>query len=164
MTRPPRSLVRLAPLALALALVACDKRVDHSRAEDLVRSSLRGQGLELALVTCPQGVVAKPGTSFECTGKDDDGTVGTIDVKIEADETFSLRLRERYVDQEKFGAEMAKRLAKEQQRTVEVRCPKKAVIVKKGVRFSCDLREGSAQKRATFTYVDDAGQVDVKVD
>lgn len=164
MARRKAPLARLALLGLAALACACEKRVDHNRAQDLVRSSLRTEGLELAFVTCPSGVSAKPGTTFECTGKDDDGTVGTIEVRIGADETFSLRLRERYVDQAKFGLEMEKRLAKEQQRTVEVRCPAKAVIVKKGVRFSCDLREGGVAKRATFTYEDDAGKVDVKID
>lgn len=158
-------LAALVATALPAALaVGCEKRIDHARAEDLVRSSMRAQGIELTLVACPDRVVAKPGVVFQCTGKDDEGTTGTFDVRVLPDETFSLQLRERYVDEEKFGVEIAKRIAAESKRVVEVRCPKRAVIVRVGVTFSCDLREGGVSKKATFTYRDDAGAVDVKIE
>jgi hypothetical protein len=158
-------LARLVSLAAAGVLGAgCEKRIDHARAEDLVRSSMRAQGIDLTLVACPDQVVAKPGVVFQCTGKDDEGSTGTFDVSVLPDETFSLQLRERYVDEEKFGAEIAKRIAAESKRVVEVRCPKRSLIVRTGVRFTCDLHEGGVSKKATFTYRDDAGAVDVKIE
>jgi hypothetical protein len=158
-------LAPLAPLALVGALAAgCEKQIDHARAEDLVRSSMRAQGIDLSLVACPDHVVAKPGVVFQCTGKDDEGSTGTFDVTVLPDETYSLQLRERYVDEEKFGGEIAKRIAAESKRVVEVHCPKRVVIVRVGVHFSCDLHEGGVSKKATFTYRDGEGAVDVKIE
>ena len=128
-----------------------------------MRSSMRDQGIELTAVACPDRVIAKPGVTFACTGKDDEGTAGTFDVTVLPDETFALQLRERYVDEAKFGDEIAKRIAAESKRAVEVRCPKRSLIVHVGVHFSCDLREGGVAKKATFTYRDELGAVDVNI-
>lgn len=80
----------LAALALASTLLlACGKtKIDHTKVEEAIKSGIKAQvkGGDVKTMTCPSGLEAKTGATFECKGQDADGTDLVIAVTVKDEE------------------------------------------------------------------------------
>jgi hypothetical protein len=85
---------RLFALSLALPLVllgACgDRTIDNKKAEDLARRIADTGRVRLKTVSCPTGVKAKKGATFDCKLVYAEGTRGTITIH-QTDDKGSIR-------------------------------------------------------------------------
>jgi hypothetical protein len=87
--------VRLAvAVLLAGTLAACGsgstKTVDPSSVEQAIRTDITRQGGALQSITCPTGVKAKQGTTFDCTIALPDGSHAVAHVTMTSPEKFDF--------------------------------------------------------------------------
>jgi len=154
---------------LLVTIVCCTPRLDHKKLEDQIAHELGQKGLEVADVSCPASASLTKGAKFECTGKDSNGTAATFDVTATGDAagTVTWELRGRYENMEVVGDKLEEGLSKRTGMPVDVTCPRKNIIIKKGVTFGCDATVGNpgATKimKYTFTAQSDTGDWDVKL-
>jgi hypothetical protein len=87
---------RLLALSLALSVVVLvagcggDRTIDHKKAEELARKVAGAGRVHLKTVSCPPGVKAKKGDTFDCKLAFAEGTKGTITIH-QTDDKGSIR-------------------------------------------------------------------------
>lgn len=79
---------------LAGTLAACGgsdtKTVDHASVERAIRADVTRQGGALQSITCPDGVKAKSGTTFDCTIALPDGSKAVAHVTMTSATRFDF--------------------------------------------------------------------------
>jgi Domain of unknown function (DUF4333) len=156
-------------LAAALVVVACTPRLDHKKLEEQIEKGLAAKGVEATGVTCPEGVKLTKGATFQCTGKDSNGTQATFDVAASGDATgtVSWQLHGLWENMDVVGDRLEQGLSKKSGMPVDVQCPHKNIIIQKGVTFSCNAMvqapTGTKTLKYTFTAQSDTGDWDVKL-
>jgi hypothetical protein len=87
--------VRLAVAVLLAGIVAAcggsaTKTVDPASVERAIRADITRQGGALQAISCPQGVKAKQGTTFDCTIALPDGTKAVAHVTMTSPTKFDF--------------------------------------------------------------------------
>lgn len=82
-----RPAAALAAVLSAVLLAACSTttKIDANKAAGLVQSQIHGNSVKVKSVTCPSGITAKTGGTFNCTVTFADGTSGTTGIKMTDD-------------------------------------------------------------------------------
>ena len=155
----------LALIAIAAVLVgACGStKIDAKEAEDLIAESVREQvGAEVKSVSCPTGLTAKKGETFECTVTGTDDTTGKAKVTMKDDEgnvdASAPFVHVRDLEREIAGGIGGQIGASD----VEVSCPE-IIPGAKGDVFECDATSGADKAVIEVTQTDGLGNVNYKV-
>jgi hypothetical protein len=155
----------LALIAIAAVLIGgCgSNEIDTKRAEDLIAENVREEiGAEVKSVSCPTGVKAKKGDTFECTVTGSDGTTGKATVTQEDDEgnvkTSAPFVHVRDLEREIAGGIGGQIGASD----VEVSCPE-IIPGAKGDVVECDATSGEDKAVIEVTQTDGLGNVNYKV-
>jgi hypothetical protein len=152
-------------IGLALALVACTNQIDSSKVEASIHETSKTKGLPLASISCPAGVKIEKGRTFKCNVTDAQGTAATVTVTMtDNDGTISWDLDGKMVDMKKLGDDMEAKISAAGGKDVDVKCPSKTFIAKKGCKFTCDATAGTDTLKIAFTCNDDQGDLDYKIE
>ena len=82
---------RVLALVVVVLLAGCgDRTIDHEKAEELARKIADSGRVRLKSVSCPTGVKAKKGDTFDCDLVYAEGTRGTITIH-QTDDKGSIR-------------------------------------------------------------------------
>jgi hypothetical protein len=87
-----RLLLIVPAAAVTLALTGCTTKIDHSKAEKLVRQAapkFSNGKVQATSVKCPSDVKAKVGSTFNCNVSLSDGTSGTVTLHIQKSDGYS---------------------------------------------------------------------------
>lgn len=159
-------MVRTTLVSLALGsfvLLGCTTQLDSKKLEGSITDGMKAKGVNMTSVSCPGGQNAKEGTTFKCTGTDDQGTPGSFTVTVkDGSGDVDWKLDGKYIDMAKVGDSLEKSLAQGDKK-VDVKCPTKSALVKKGNKFSCDVTIDGQPTKVTMTFTDDEGTVDADV-
>lgn len=157
-----KKILTIVPL-LVLSVVACATRIDHSKVEQSIKDELKTKGVTMASVTCPDKITAKAGGTFDCTGTDDQGTNAKFTVTMKDDQgSIEWKLDGKIIDMKKLGDGMESKIAAAG-KPIDVKCPEKSMIAKKGCQFACDATDGHDTVKIHFTCSDDEGNLDYKM-
>ena len=154
----------LLPLAFAaVVLTGCAKEIDDKKAESFIADSVREQvGARVASVSCPTGITAKKGGTFECTVTGSDGTSGKAKVTMKDDEG-NVAVSAPFIHVRPLAERMAKEISEQVGGSdVELSCPE-IVVGAKGETFECDAISGSDKAIVEVTQTDDRGNVDYEL-
>lgn len=162
--------------ALTLGLAGCGggdsddqpskgPRVDTADfARRVTKDLARITGTVVADVACPSGVVATPGTTFECGASfngEADGVIVTVTGAADARDGFRLRLRNLLLG--KLELAIRERFAKQKLRLASLDCPGPQPQ-RRGGSFRCRARDGKGRRfDVLVTQTDDAGNVTFRV-
>ena len=146
----------------ALTVIGCQSQIDHTKLESSIRDELKTKGVTMFALTCPDKLATKAGTTFKCTGTDDQGTAVSFDVTMKDEQgRVSWTLDGKLIDMQKLGDDMEARMSTDKK--VDVKCPTKTMIAKKGCAFSCDATVDGKATKIAFTCTDDQGNLDFKM-
>jgi len=138
---------------LAAAVVACTPKLDQKKLEGEIQAHATEKLVDVKAVTCPE-VELKKDSKFECTLEDNGGTKGTIDCVVTGDEKnpVTWTLRGEIENLEVVGDVLEKGLSQKENMPVDVQCPKKGILVQKGVSFTCKAVVGNPGETKTINY------------
>jgi hypothetical protein len=159
------SMIRTIAITACLATLCagCAQPLDQKKLEGEIQSSLAAKGVDVTSVTCPPTMLKK-GTTFECVVQDANGTKGIFDVTAtDSKGGVSWNLRGKFENMEKVGDLLEEGLSKKAGQVVDVQCPKKNIIIQKGVTFECTTKVGDKMTKYVFTAKTDDGDWDAKL-
>lgn len=146
----------------ALAVSGCAKEIDAAKAEKFISKTVAAQvGAELKSVSCPSGLTAKKGETFECTVTGTDGTTGKTEV-TEKDDQGNVSVSAPFIHPRDIERSIATDIKAQVGSAVKVSCPE-IIVSDKGGKFGCEATSGSDKARVDVTQTDDQGNVDYKV-
>ena len=158
-----RASLTLAALAAVLIGGCGSTKIDGKKAEDLVAKSVREDiGAEVKSVSCPRGLTAKKGETFECTVTGSDGTTGKATV-TEKDAKGNVEASAPFVHVSNLEEQIAGGLSDQVGGSnVDVSCPE-IIVGSKGNVFECDATSGSDKATVEVTQTDEQGNVRYKL-
>jgi hypothetical protein len=146
----------------ALALSGCSKSIDSDKAEKFIAKSVGSQvGAKVKSVSCPTGLTAKKGETFECTVTGTDGTTGKTTV-TEKDDQGNVSVSAPFIHVRNLEQQIASGIAKQIGGSVDVGCPE-IIVGAKGKKFECQATSGSDKAVVEVTQTDDQGNVRYKL-
>jgi hypothetical protein len=158
-----RTLLLAAPV-LALTAGCKSQTLDANKMQTYLQDELKAKNVTLTSVTCPTGIALKRGTTFQCTGKDDQGTTGVFDMTVtDNNGTVSWNLEGKYLDMKVLGDKLESRISAARGQPADVTCPSKNILVAKGGTFTCDVLLGGSQAKIVFTFANNDGDLEYKV-
>jgi hypothetical protein len=163
--------MRTLPLVLlaAIVLAGCATTIDNKKAESFITKRIEAKtDVQVKSVSCPTGLTAKAGDTFDCTVTRDDGSTakakvtekddkGNVDIDLSTIPTrqpLDPKKAEQFVStqvQQQTGA-----------RVQTVSCPSH-LTAEQGATFDCTVTgaDGTSGK-ATLTQIDDKGNIRVE--
>jgi hypothetical protein len=148
---------------LTLGLAACcggASKLDHAKVEKDITTELAKKDVVMRSVDCPAARALKSGDTFDCTGVDEDGEKLTFHVnQSDASGSFSWKLDGMIINKRKVGDSIEAKLHK----SADVTCPEKAVILKPGQSFNCDVAIEGKTHKVQITLTDSTGAVSWKL-
>ncbi len=130
-------------------------KLDHGKIEKSIQAEVKAKGVDLTSVTCPSRPIKK-GDTFDCDGVDTDGQKLVFHVDQTDDKgSISWKLDGMIINQRKVGDDIEKKVGA----TADVQCPEKAVILKVGESFTCDVVMADGKHKVTLTLSDSTGTV-----
>lgn len=153
----------LASVVLAFVLAGCSKQIDDKKAEKFISSSVAQQvGADVKSVSCPSGLTAKKGATFECTVTGSDGTSGKTTV-TEKDDQGNVSVSAPFIHVRELEQSIGQGIGQQiNADNVDVKCPE-IIVGKKGDTFECQATSGSDKATIEVTQKDDQGHVNYKV-
>lgn len=150
-------------VVLALVLAGCAKQIDNSKAEKFISTSIAKQvGADVKAVSCPTGLTAKKGDTFQCTVTGADGTTGKTTV-TEKDDQGNVSVSAPFIHVTQLEQSIGQGIAQQiNANDVKVKCPE-IITGKKGDTFECQATSGSDKATVEVTQKDDQGRVNYKV-
>ena len=155
-----RPVVLLLP-ALPLVLAACPfggpSTVDKAHVEQSIRSGFAAKGVTLRSIECPQGMPLVPGSTFNCTVRDE-AESATVMVTVK-DRTGAVdwKLDGEVLDLMKVGDNLEQQIQAKTGKHVDVQCPSKSIILKSGRRFTCNATNDGKQEKIDIVLTDNQG-------
>ncbi len=151
------------PALAALALSGCATEIDDKKTEAFIAKSVREQvGARVESVSCPTGLTARKGDTFECTVTGSDGTSGEATVTMKDDEG-NVSASAPFIHVRNLEQQIAVGISEQVGGSdIELSCPE-IVVGKKGDRFECEATSGSDEATVEVTQTDDQGNVDYKL-
>ena len=152
--------IRYSVIAVPFLLLGCQTMIDGPKLEGFIKTDMATHGVTMSNISCPTNVVSKAGATFQCTGKDDQGTDAIFDINVKDGQgNLEYNLKGKYVDMAAVTDALESDIAAKMGNSVkvDVTCPKKNIIVYKGAKFMCDSDVGGDKKKITFTFTDDTG-------
>jgi hypothetical protein len=157
--------MRTLPLVLlsAIVLAGCATEIDDKKAEKFIAGRVEDQaGASVKSVSCPGGLTAKKGKTFECTVTGDDGTTGKVNV-TEKDDKGNVAVSAPFIHKDELQDSLAKSIGDQSGGgDIEVVCPD-IIVGEKGGEFECKATAGSDKATIAVTQTDDQGHVTFKV-
>jgi hypothetical protein len=137
--------------------------IDDKKTEDYIAKRVREQvGAAVKSVSCPSGLTAKKGETFECTVTAPDGTTGKATV-TEKDDEGRVSVAAPFIHMGDIEQGIASRLGDQTAAAdVTVSCPE-IVEGEKGGVFECDAVSGPDKAVIEVTQTDGLGHVNFKV-
>lgn len=156
-------------VVIGLAAGGCKKKVDSKDFESRLKTRTEQLGLTGAVVSCPKGIEAKEGQSFECTvnvGGKDYTLVSTI-TKVDGKE---LGMDTKWKDGDaiitsKLAPALGEELSKQFGTQVTTDCGKDAMrFIDKDRNLTCDLTAGDTKAKVVVTFDDKLAPTSWKLD
>jgi hypothetical protein len=152
-----------AAVAAAVALAACgEKTIDADKGEKFIRDTIAEQvGARVASVTCPEGVEAKKGGTFNCVVVGRDRTRGEV-VARQKDDEGNVEVNAPFLHVRQAEAVMANEIGSRVKAEIEVACPE-IVVVAKGETFTCKAGSEGRTRDVAVRLIDAAGRFNYRL-
>jgi hypothetical protein len=145
--------------SVLLGTAGCTKKINKEALQTTITSAYAPKGVVLKSVDCPAGRELKANDSFDCTGELTEGGKVTITVKQKDDKgNLGFDLQGVYVAQDEISKLMSGPDGK-----VDVKCPKKVAVLRKGEKYQCDVARGDLKGKADIGVKDDETGYTVKI-
>jgi uncharacterized protein DUF4333 len=144
--------------ASAVVLAGCAKEIDDAKAEDFIQKTVTEQvGARVESVSCPSGLTAKKGETFECTVTGDDGSEGKVMV-TEKDDQGNVSVSAPFIHVRDLEEQIGNGLQNQVGGPAELDCPE-IIVGQKGDTFECDAKTPDGPATVQVTQTDDQGNV-----
>jgi hypothetical protein len=157
--------MRTIPLVLlaAIALAGCAKEIDSKKAEKFIADKVSEQaGAKVKSVSCPNGLTAKKGETFECTVTGEDGTSGKATI-TEKDDQGNVSVDAPFIHRDELEQSLSSGISEQSGGVdVQVVCPD-IIVVQKGQEFDCEASTDKDKVTVAVTQTDDNGHVRYKI-
>jgi hypothetical protein len=145
----------------------CKKSVKNDEVEAFVQRRATELGIPNAKASCPSGVEAKVGASFDCK-IDIDGTTYVLVATITSLEGTKLSIDTAWKDGEavissKLSAALSGELSTQMETPVKVECGEPLRFLDKDRNVACDLVAGSTKAKLLVTFDDNLAPTNWKV-
>jgi hypothetical protein len=154
-------------LAGVLAAAGCKKSVKNDEVEAFVKRRAADLGMQNAKASCPSGVEAKVGTSFDCK-LEIDGKTYVLVATITSVEGTKLAIDTAWKDGEavvssKLSAALAGELSNQMETPVKVECGEPLRFLDQDRNVACDLVAGSTKAKLLVTFDENLAPTNWKV-
>ena len=152
----------LSLVGLGLGLAACcgAGKLDHTKVEKDITTELAKKEVVMKSVDCPAGRALHKGDTFDCNGVDEDGEKLVFHAEqTDASGSFHWKMDGMIINKRKVGDSIEAKLHK----SADVTCPEKAVILKPGQSFVCDVAIEGKSHKVQITLTDSTGAVSWKL-
>jgi hypothetical protein len=139
-----RALVAASLVIVALGVAACSSTytIDHKKGEKFLTGVLKPTGLQFTTVSCPSGLKAKQGDTFDCTVTGVDGSKGNITLK-ETNNKGHVVVSRTVVDTPRLEKTIEAGLLQKAKLTATVDCPDVHTLAP-NISYTCKATSGSS--------------------